>query len=125
MIGFTSRGSTRNIERYLLSRRNLRIESALRMIGEHGVVALAAATPKGETGMAASSWSYKIEVGRDVSRVIWSNSNIEDGFPVVIGMQYGHATGTGGYVAGQDFINAALKPVFDRFSDAMGRAVKS
>lgn len=54
----------------------------------------------------------------------WYNTNIVNGFPVAIGLQYGHGTGTGGYIVGQDYINPAIKPIFDDIEKAIERAVK-
>lgn len=88
-----------------------------------GVEALSAATPK-DTGLTASSWSYDIEKRRSYTTITWSNSNVtKDGSPIAIMLQYGHGTGTGGYVAGRDYINPAMKPVFDDISESVRRAI--
>lgn len=81
--------------------------------GRKGVEALRAATPI-DTGLAASSWSYVINrQDKDVVTLEWHNDDIENGFPVIIGIQYGHATKSGSWVEGVDFINPALAPIFD------------
>lgn len=84
--------------------------------GKKGVEALSAATPK-DTGLAASSWSYVINhQEKGVVTLEWHNDDIENGFPVIIGIQYGHATKSGSWVEGVDFINPALRPIFDEIN---------
>lgn len=80
--------------------------------GQMGVAALSRATPT-ETGLTANSWYYRIIKDEKHVRIEWHNSNVVDGVPIAILIQYGHATGTGGYVQGQDFINPAMRPVFE------------
>lgn len=81
--------------------------------GKMGVEALAAATPK-DTGKTAESWSYEIIRTPNFVKLVWSNSSTTyDGIPIVVLLHYGHATGSGGYVEGRDFINPALKPIMD------------
>lgn len=90
-----------------------------------GVQALARATPV-ESGLAAQSWSYTIDQrGQNGITITWHNTDIENGFPVAIRLQYGYATGTGGYVAGVDYINPAIRPVFDAIADDVWKAVTS
>lgn len=90
---------------------------------ERGVAALQAGTPK-RTGLTAASWAYEIESGSDVTTICWTNSNVtRDGDPIAILLQYGHGTGTGGYVAGLDYINPSIRPVFDEIADAVWKAV--
>ena len=84
--------------------------------GKMGVEALKAATPI-DSGNTANSWDYTIKNNRSGIAITWTNSNVNDGVPVAILVQYGHATGTGGYVSGIDYINPALKPVFDHISE--------
>lgn len=90
--------------------------------GAAGVSALASATPV-ETGLAASSWSYKVSVTGNSASIGWYNANKEGGLSVVILLQYGHGTGTGGYVAGRDFINPAIQPIFDKIADGVWKEV--
>lgn len=78
-----------------------------------GVAALASATPV-ETGLTASSWYYKIVINEQSSKITFYNSNIQNGVPIAIILQYGHGTGTGGWVEGRDYINPAIQPVFDK-----------
>jgi hypothetical protein len=89
------------------------------------VNALASATPI-ETGVAAHSWGYRVIGGGGNYTIEWYNSDIENGgFDVILALQYGHGTGTGGYVPGRDFINPAIRPVFDKIAERFWKAVTS
>lgn len=88
-----------------------------------GVEALSSATPK-RTGLTAASWSYEIQRNATTTSIYWKNDNVtKDGEPIAILLQYGHGTGTGGYVVGKDYINPAIKPVFDNIADEVWKAV--
>lgn len=88
-----------------------------------GVKALSDATPK-DTGKTAASWSYEILSSRGRTTIYWKNDNVtRDGEPIAIMLQYGHGTGTGGYVVGRDYINPAIRPVFDRIADKVWEAM--
>lgn len=91
--------------------------------GQMGVQLLSANTPV-DTGLLASSWSYEIVRNYSYTSIVWKNSDIENGRNVAILIQYGHATGTGGYVQGVDYINPALQPVFDKLAEACWKEVK-
>lgn len=80
--------------------------------GRQGCKALSAATPV-DTGLTAASWSYKIIHTTRTVRIVFYNSNIQNGIPIAVILQYGHATGNGGWVEGRDYINPAIQPVFD------------
>lgn len=97
---------------------------ALERMGHEGVVALAGATPV-DSGVTASSWSYNVKRTRSSATITWTNSHVVGGTPLVIMLQYGHGTGTGGYVQGRDFINPAIRPVFDRIANEVWKAVTS
>lgn len=123
-ISMESKGSFKNLEKFLSRMNNLQIESILSKFGAQGVQALRAATPV-STGLAASSWSYEvIKTGRRWT-VAWNNTDIENGYPVAVMIQYGHGTGTGGYVQGIDYINPALKPLFQQLADEVWKVVKT
>ena len=83
--------------------------------GRKGVAALSSATPV-DTGLTASSWFYKIENKNGIAKIEFHNSNIQNGVPIAVILQYGHGTRNGGYVVGQDYINPAIQPVFDELS---------
>ncbi len=89
-----------------------------------GAHALASASPI-ESGLAASSWTYKIHITRSGCTIAWNNVDVENGFPVAVMLQYGYATGTGGYVQGRDYINPAMRPIFDQIEEAVRKAVTS
>ena len=94
----------------------------LRKYGQAGVEALAAATPK-DTGETAASWSYEIVQTRNGYSIFWNNSNVNRGVNIALILQYGHGTGTGGYVRGIDYINPAIRPVFDEIANAAWKEV--
>lgn len=97
---------------------------ALEKYGAEGVAALAGATQE-DTGLTAASWSYETFREGSVYGIRWRNSHMAGGTPVVILLQYGHGTGTGGYVAGHDFINPVAKPLFERIKADVRKAVSS
>ena len=113
MITFTSKGDFKHTERFLKKMSKADFANTLRGVAQKGVQALSAATPV-DSGLSASSWGYETKRSRSSFEIIWTNSDIENGYPVVIGIQYGHGTGTGGYVRGQDFINPAMRPIFEQ-----------
>jgi hypothetical protein len=91
---------------------------------QKGVAALSRATPH-DSGKAASSWSYEVTKTRSSITIGWKNSDVENGYPVALMIQYGHGTGTGGYIAGIDYINPAMRPIFDQIADTVWKAVIS
>lgn len=126
-FSLTMRGSFDKTERFLKDMAQmptyvLRVANAE---AQKGVQALIAATPK-DSGLAASSWGYRVvQNGRKIT-IVWTNSDLENGgFPVAIMLQYGYGTGSGGYVQGRDYINPAMKPVFDSIATNVWKAVKS
>lgn len=121
-ISFRHKGDFSKAKKYLNQVREAATVRILDRYGQQGVDALAAATPV-RTGLAASSWYYEVEHGTDYHKIIFSNSDIEDGFPVAIMLQYGHGTGTGGWVEGIDYINPALKTIFNNIADAAWKEV--
>lgn len=116
------KGDFRKTEKFLDGARNFNVKGLLKRYGEAGVRALAAATPK-DTGELASSWGYEIQMDRTEARVIWTNSKIVDGIPIAIILQYGHGTGGGGYVQGRDYINPAMRNIFDQLAAAAWKEV--
>lgn len=92
--------------------------------GKEGANALSRATPI-DSGRASSAWGYEVSKSGGVYSIIWTNTDVENGFPVVIMLEYGYGTGTGGYVQGRDFINPAIKPIFDKIADKVWKAVTS
>ena len=124
-ITVRSKGSFKNTENFFTKLITRRYAKVLAKYGEMGVQLLSANTPV-DTGKTASSWSYEVIDDDQGISVIWSNSNVEKGWAnVALLLQYGHATGTGGYVRGIDYINPALKPVFDELAEAAWTEVKN
>ena len=124
MISFESTGSFKKTDSFLKSMFKLDISSVLNSEGRRGVDALSKATPL-DSGRAASSWGYLVERTSKSCTITWTNSDNENGFPVAIALQYGYATGTGGYVQGRDYINPAIKPIFDDILNKVWKAVTS
>lgn len=122
MIVIKQSGSFKNTERFLTRASNLNIRSILDMYGREGVMALASATPV-DTGLTAQSWGYEVHVSKNTYSITWTNSNVVNGVPVAIVLQYGHATKNGGYVQGRDYINPAIKPIFDKIAEQVWKEV--
>lgn len=115
-ISFHQNGGFEKTERFFERIRELTRHGDLDRYGRMGVQALQTATPK-DTGTTAASWDYRI-VRNDASVTIeWLNSNIVDGVPIAVILQYGHATRNGGYVQGTDYINPAIKPIFEEIAN--------
>jgi hypothetical protein len=112
------------MEAYLKRASKIDGRAILEQAGRDGVAALERATPK-DSGLAARSWRYEVRRTSTGYGVFWYNSDVESGYNVVIGIQYGHGTGTGGYVKGQDFINPAMRPIFDKISEDIRKVVTS
>lgn len=120
----TSKGEFAKTEKFLRTLAKGDIFKGLERSAKQGVAALAAATPI-DTSETKAAWGYEISRTRGQTTIAWTNGHTEGGAPVVIMLQYGHGTGTGGYVAGRDFINPALKPIFDKIADDVWKAVIS
>jgi hypothetical protein len=124
MITFTVTGDFNSTMSSLKKMSKLDVLSIMDSCGAEGVTALSEATPI-ESGLAAGSWGYDVRAKRGVYTIYWTNIDIEHDFPVVIMLQYGYGTGTGGYVQGRDYINPAIKPIFDQIADKVWKAVTS
>lgn len=122
MISFKHRGNFNKTEKFLTSASKAEYMRILDKYGKEGVNALMAATPV-ESGETARAWDYRIRIFRSSFYIEWTNSNIIDGVPIAVILQYGHATRNGGYVQGRDYINPALKPIFDKIADEVWREV--
>ena len=116
MITFRQKGDFSKLTRYLERVKEVIRRGDLDKYGRAGVAALASATPI-DTGLTASSWYYKIEHSNGSAVISFHNSNIQNGVPIAIILQYGHGTGTGGWVEGRDYINPAIRPIFDAIAN--------
>lgn len=123
MITVKSKGDYKITEKYFRSINDAMFRVSLEKVGEEGVAALMTATPK-RTGKTANSWSYEIQKTPNGYTVYWVNSNTNKGENVALLIQLGHGTRRGGYVRGVDYINPALKPVFDKFVNEITEEVR-
>lgn len=121
-ISFKQKGDFSKLTEYLTKAKqgvNLR---ELDRYGREGVAALASATPV-DSGLTADSWYYEIVKNNGTVSINFCNSNIQNGVPIAIILQYGHATRNGGWVAGRDYINPAIQPIFDKLADSAWKEV--
>ncbi len=122
MITFRQKGDFSKLTRYLEKVKSVVKLSDLDKYGKEGVAALASATPM-DTGLTASSWSYEIKHKNGTVSISFKNSNIQNGVPIAIILQYGHGTRHGGWVQGRDYINPAIQPIFDKIANDAWREV--
>lgn len=122
MIVFKHKGDFKKTENFLKAMKQQTMYEKLEYYAQKGVNALAAATPV-DTGLTAASWSYEIEYTDTQVSIYWKNSNVNKGVNIAFILQYGHGTGTGGYVKGRDYINPAMKPIFDEISENVWKEV--
>lgn len=116
MIKFEQKGNFKKTEKFFQWAIRREYVKLFEQVGEAGVEALKEATPK-DTGKTAESWGYIVQNTKQGLSITWTNSNRNDGASVAILIQLGHGTGTGAYVQGVDYINPALKPVFEAFAN--------
>ena len=121
MIKLSSTGNFNKTEKFLKRSNNIKLE--LDAYGRKGVAALAAATPV-NSGETANSWYYEITKQNSKYTIAFKNSNINNGVPIAIILQYGHGTNNGGWVEGRDYINPAIQPIFDEMAEAAWKEVK-
>jgi hypothetical protein len=116
MIRFRHRGNFNNTERFFNKAPKMNYKHILEKYAVSGVKALSSATPI-DSGITKDSWDYKISISSKISTITWTNSNIVNGVPIAVILQYGHGTRNGGYVKGRDYINPAIKPIFDKLAE--------
>lgn len=121
-VTFRSKGDWSRTKRFLERCREVVRLGEFDKYGRIGVQALADNTPR-LTGKTAESWEYHIERKGGAFSIVWTNSNINDGVQIAVILQYGHGTGTGGYVEGVDYIRPAIRPVFDKIADDLWKEV--
>lgn len=122
LITFKHKGDFSNLTRFLERAKEVVHIGDLDKYGRAGVEALASATPV-DSGKTANSWYYEITNSNGSAKITFNNSNIQNGVPIAIILQYGHGTGTGGWVEGRDYINPAIQPIFDEIANNAWREV--
>lgn len=122
MISFRQKGDFSKMTRFLEKAKEMIHLGDLDKYGRAGVAALASATPV-DTGLTANSWFYLIEHHKGSATISFHNSNIQNGVPIAIILQYGHGTRNGGWVQGRDYINPAIQPLFDQIANNAWREV--
>ena len=122
LITFKHKGDFSNLTRFLERAKEAVHMGDLDKYGRAGVEALASATPV-DSGETANSWYYEITNSKGSAKITFNNSNIQNGVPIAIILQYGHGTGTGGWVEGRDYINPAIQPIFDEIANNAWREV--
>ena len=122
MVSFRCKGDFSKTFRFLERAKEAVHIGDLDKYGREGVAALASATPV-DSGKTASSWSYEIKRTGDSVSITFNNSNIQNGVPIAVILQYGHGTRNGGWVQGRDYINPAIQPIFDKIANEAWREV--
>lgn len=123
MIRFRQKGGDfLKLTRFLNKSKNTVIRCDFDKYGREGVAALSSATPV-DSGMTSSSWYYNVVKNKNSVAIEFCNSNVQNGVPIAIIIQYGHGTGTGGFVQGKDYINPALQPTFDKLANTIWKEV--
>ena len=122
MISFRQKGDFSKLTRFLEKAKEAVRLDDLDKYGREGVAAVVSATPV-DTGLTANSWNYSISNSNGSITISFYNSNIQNGVPIAIILQYGHGTRNGGWVEGRDYINPAIQPVFDRIANDAWREV--
>lgn len=116
-ITFKARGELKRTTKFLNKIQRMRFSDTLNKYGEAGVQALKAATPV-DSGKTAESWGYEVRTTHSGAEIVWTNTNINKGVNIAVILQYGHGTRNGGYVQGRDYINPAIRPVFDEIAES-------
>lgn len=124
MITFRQKGDFSKLNHYFEKLKEGIKIGDLDKYGRAGVEALSNATPK-DTGQTASSWYYEIKRSNGSVSIQFKNSNVHEGVPIAVILQYGHGTGTGGWVEGRDYINPAIRPIFDEIANNAWKEVTS
>ncbi len=124
MISFRQRGDFSKLTRYLERAKEVARIGDLDKYGRQGVAALESATPK-DTGLTSKSWKYEIKQSKGSVSISFYNTNIQNGVPIAILLQYGHGTRNGGWVQGRDYINPAIQPIFDEIAKSAWKEVTS
>lgn len=122
MITFRQKGDFSKLTSFLERAKESVKLGDLDKYGKAGVAALSSATPI-DSGKTANSWSYEIINKNGSAEIVFKNSNIQNGVPIAIILQYGHGTKNGGWVQGRDYINPAIRPIFDNLANEAWKGV--
>jgi hypothetical protein len=122
MITFKQKGNFNNTEKFFKGAISPDYMRILEKYARQGVIALSQATPV-DSGKTANSWGFEIQKTRKGVKIIWTNTNVVNGVPIAVLIEYGHATGNGGYVEGRDYINPVLQPIFDKIASELWEGV--
>ena len=122
MITCQQKGNFAKLARFLERAKETVRLGDLDKYGRQGVAALSSATPI-DSGLTAESWYYEIENKKGSATITFYNSNVQNGVPIAIVLQYGHGTRNGGWVQGRDYINPAIQPIFDEIVNEAWREV--
>lgn len=122
MIVVKHKGDFSKTKNYFQRLSKVDCKKILERYGQEGVKALEASTPV-DTGLTAKSWGYEVSITKTAYTITFTNSNVVDGVPIAIILQYGHATRNGGWVQGRDYINPSIQPIFDKIVDEAWREV--
>lgn len=123
MVKLTSRGSFKKTDKFLEEMKSFNITTILHKYGNMGVERLREYTPK-DTGLTSESWTYTINSYGDRAGIEWWNTNENEGVPIALMIQYGHGMPNGTYIRGKDYINPALKPIFDELAERVWEEVR-
>ena len=121
-ISFSNKGDFSKTIKFLNKVKNVKINDILSKYGKIGVNALSQATPK-DSGVTSQSWNYRIEVNNNNASIVWYNTNVVKGVNIAVILQYGHGTRNGVWVEGRDYINPAMKPIFDKIANQVWKEV--
>ena len=124
MITFKQTGNFSKTDKFFTGALTADYLHSLNKYGQEGVTALSMATPI-DSGNTASKWSYSVTNIKGYASISWYNSNVNNGVPIVILLEYGHATKNGGYVQGRDFINITLRPIFDKIAESVWKEIRA
>ena len=122
MITIESQGEWKLTRNWFDRMTKLDLALIMNQFGKEGVSALAAATPS-RSGLTAKSWNYEVTRKGNNWKITWTNSNVNKGANIAVLIQYGHGTRNGGYVVGRDYINPAIRPIFDKIADKAWKEV--
>lgn len=122
MISISQKGDFKKLNSFLERTKEFFDIGILNKYGEKGVNVLSAATPV-DTGLTSNSWYYKIIRNKNSVKLQFFNSNVQNGVPIAIILQYGHVNASGGYVEGRDYINPAIRPIFEELANEAWREV--